>query len=171
MELTGQSLVIATAWMTISSWEKLCSRCCRYASHHGRSRVSVITSKTIISSCTAVPLARLLPSAGARVKAVMPPNRRDNSSRTTTYFCASKGCPSLFATGNRISTRCTVHLQLGSSRCQSIPMPIVFREEHLPNGGGWKARPGLDRRRHLNEATCRLPQTRKQGRFEWHKQF
>ena len=36
MELTGQSLVIATARMTISSWEKLCSRCCRYASHHGR---------------------------------------------------------------------------------------------------------------------------------------
>ena len=48
---------------------------------------------------------------------------------------------------------------------------IVFREEHLPNGGGWKARPGLDRRRHLNEATCRLPQTRKQERFEWHKRI
>jgi hypothetical protein len=76
----------------------------------------------------------------------------------------------LFATGNRISTRCTVHLQLGSSRCHDSNA-IVFREEHLPNGGGWKARPGLDRRRHLNEATCRLPQTRKQERFEWHKRI
>jgi hypothetical protein len=52
----------------------------------------------------------MLPWAGARVKAVMPPNRRVNSSRTSAYLCAAKGRPSLSATGNRISTRCTVHL-------------------------------------------------------------
>ena len=51
-----------------------------------------------------------IPSAGARVKLVMPPNRSFISLRTRPYSALGKRRPWAFASGSRICTRCIAGL-------------------------------------------------------------
>jgi hypothetical protein len=65
-----------------------------------------MTSNTTMSSCTVLPPSVVVPCAGDRVKAVIPPNRSVKFRRIAAYFSAPNGRPPLSLSGRNISIKC-----------------------------------------------------------------